>query len=140
MSKVNCPKFSLAEHTIQLRVRYQETDAQGRLHHANYINYFEVGRVEMLRAAGYSYRELEANGIQLVVIEASCEYFQGAAYDDLISLTTRVVKSKGVRIQHEYEMRLDDSLIARGKTVVASVGQDGKVKRLPEFLRLPSEK
>ncbi len=50
------------EHEIQIRVRYQETDAQGRVHHSNYVNYFEVGRVEMLRASGRTYRDLEAAG------------------------------------------------------------------------------
>lgn len=135
MTEVNCPKFPLTEHTIQLRVRYQETDAQGRLHHANYINYFEVGRVELFRAGGYSYRELEASGVQLVVVEAGCEYFKGVKYDDLISLKTTVTHAKGVRIRHEYEMRLGDEVIAKGFTVVASVGKDGKVMRLPDFLR-----
>ena len=63
MTKVNCPRFPLLEHTILMRVRYQETDGQGRLHHANYINFFEVGRVELLRAGGFSYRELEESGL-----------------------------------------------------------------------------
>ncbi len=139
--QVNCPnfpkqKFSLREHTIELRVRYQETDGQGRLHHANYINYFEIGRVELFRAGGYCYRELEEQGIQLVVVEASCEYFQGAAYDDIVHLTTKVVKSRGVRIEHLYEARLGDQLIAKGRTVVACIGTNGKAKRLPDFLRL----
>ncbi len=136
MTPVNCPQFPLLEHTIQLRVRYQETDGQGRLHHANYINFFEIGRVELLRAAGFSYRELEESGIQLVVVEASCEYFRAVAYDDLVSLTTRAVRSKGVRIEHEYKLEFDGNLIAKGRTVVASVGTDGKVKRLPAWLTI----
>ena len=61
MSGVN-PNKVLREHEIQIRVRYQETDAQGHVHHANYLNYFELGRVEMLRASGYSYREFEESG------------------------------------------------------------------------------
>src|SRR5262245_18441203 len=59
----------MRQHEIQIRVRYQETDAQGRVHHANYLTYFEMGRVEFLRAMGHSYRELEASGVMLVVSE-----------------------------------------------------------------------
>ncbi|HMO13978.1 MAG TPA: thioesterase family protein [Pirellulaceae bacterium] len=136
MPAVNCPEFPILEHTIQLRVRYQETDGQGRLHHANYINYFEVGRVELLRAAGFSYKELEENGIQLVVIAVQCEYVRSVGYDDVVSLTTRVTKSKGVRIEHEYVIEHEGEIVATGSTIVAAVGTDGKVKRLPAWLRI----
>ncbi len=128
--------LSLREHEIEIRVRYQETDAQGRVHHATYINYFEIGRVEFLRAAGYSYRQLEEDGIQLVVTEVGCQYFQGAMYDDLLTLKTKVIRSKGVRIRHDYELRLGDELVVTGHTIVASVGKDGKVKRLPKWLTM----
>ncbi len=126
----------IQEHEIEFRVRYQETDAQGRVHHANYLSYFEQGRVELLRAAGFSYRELEEQGIMLVVAEASCRYFQGARYDDLLRLKTTTVRCKGVRIEHRYELFLDDELIAEGRTVVACVDRSGKVCRLPDWLRI----
>ena len=131
-------KLTLRSHEIQIRVRYQETDAQGRVHHATYINYFEIGRVEFLRAAGYSYRQLESDGIYLVVSEVSCNYFKGAMYDDLLQLKTTVTRSKGVRIKHEYELTLDGELLVTGHTVVASVSPDGKVKRLPTWLVMES--
>ena len=73
----------LAHHEVQLRVRYQETDAMGRVHHANYINYFEMGRTELLRSMGRSYREVEAEGFYLVVAEISVRYLLPAQYDDL---------------------------------------------------------
>jgi len=126
----------LKEHEIEIRVRYQETDAQGRVHHATYINYFEIGRVEFLRAMGRSYRQLEKDGIFLVVSEISCNYFRGAMYDDLLMLKTRVTRAKGVRITHEYELTLDGELVVTGHSVVASVSPDGKVKRLPSWLIL----
>ncbi len=126
--------LTLREHEIEIRVRYQETDAQGRVHHATYINYFEIGRVEFLRAAGYSYRQLEADGIYLVVAEVSCNFFRGAMYDDLLQLKTSVTRAKGVRIRHEYELTLDGETVVTGHTVVASVSPDGKVKRLPPWL------
>jgi len=126
----------LNEHEFEIRVRYQETDAQGHVHHANYLNYFEVGRVELLRAAGHDYRQLEADGIFLVVTEASCNYYESANYDDRLTLRTSTVRSKGVRIEHKYALFRADQLLAEGRTVVACVGRDGKVQRLPKWLRI----
>jgi acyl-CoA thioester hydrolase len=124
------------EHEIEIRVRYQETDAQGRVHHSNYANYFEMGRVEMLRASGRNYRDLESAGIMLVVVELSCKYFQGAKYDDLLRLKTTVTKARGVRITHLYELFHEQTLIATGETIVAAVDPTGNVVRLPDWLRL----
>jgi acyl-CoA thioester hydrolase len=125
----------LREHTIEFRVRYQETDAQGRVHHANYLVWYEMGRVELLRAMGYSYREFEAQGLMLVISEMHCEYFLPASYDDLLALTTRTVRAKGARIEHHYEVRNGDQLLARATSVVACIDRTGKVRRLPEWLR-----
>ena len=129
----------LTEHEILIRVRYQETDGQGRLHHANYPNYFEVGRVELLRAAGYSYRELEEQGIFLVVAELHCTYYQPAAYDDQLRLRTRTVAAKGARIEHAYQVFREELLLAEGRTVVACVDRAGRVRRLPPWLRQVSQ-
>ena len=128
------------QHEIEIRVRYQETDAQGRIHHANYLNYFEMGRVEMLRAAGVSYRELEESGLMLVVAAVRCNYHVGAKYDDLLRLTTSVVKAKGVRIQHRYEIHHGDELVCDGETTVAAVNAQGKVVRLPKWLQMDVKK
>jgi len=125
----------LREHTIEIRVRYQETDAQGRVHHGNYFTWFEMGRVEMLRAAGHSYRELEEQGVLLVVSEIGCDYFLPANYDDLLQLTTITVRGKGARIEHEYHVRCGERLLAKGRSVVACIDRTGRVKRLPEFLK-----
>ncbi len=123
-------------HEIKIRVRYQETDAQGRVHHANFINYFEVARVEMLRAGGVSYRELEETGLMLVVARLECDFLAPANYDDELRIRTTVVRAKGVRIEHHYEIFRDDELLVRGRTIVASVDRSGKVVRLPEWLRM----
>jgi acyl-CoA thioester hydrolase len=128
-------RFPLKSHAIQIRVRYQETDGQGRLHHANYVNFFEVGRVEMLRASGYNYRDVERSGIYLVVVEVACQYFLPAWYDDLLTVTTTVDWAKGTRIRHTYEVRREADLLASGSTIVASVSPSGKVLRLPTWLR-----
>jgi acyl-CoA thioester hydrolase len=124
----------LNQHDIQIRVRYQETDGQGRVHHANYFTWFEMGRVELFRAMGHSYRELEAQGLLLVVAEIGCEYFLPAAYDDLLRLRTTTVRAKGARIEHHYEVHRGDELLARGRSVVACINRQGRVSRLPDFL------
>ncbi len=127
----------LTEHEIEIRVRYQETDGQGRVHHANYVNYFEIGRVELLRAAGHSYRALEEQGLLLVVTELDCQYFLPAQYDDLLRLRITTVRSKGARIEHRYRIERDGELVAQGRTVVACVDRTGKARRLPKWLTLP---
>jgi acyl-CoA thioester hydrolase len=124
-------------HSIDLRVRYQETDAQGHVHHSTFVNWFEIGRIELLRAIGHSYRDLEEQGLFLVVAEVGCNYLAPAFYDDVLTLTTTVTQAKGARIRHDYDVRRGDDPIAHGFTVVASVGRDGRVRRLPDWLRLP---
>lgn len=125
----------LRNHQTEIRVRYQETDGQGRLHHANYVNYFEVARVEMLRASGVSYRDLEAQGTHLVVVELNCQYFQGASFDDVLTINVELEWAKGVRIKHKYRVFREQQLLATGTTIVASIDAQGKVQRLPTWLR-----
>jgi acyl-CoA thioester hydrolase len=74
-----------------------------------------------------------------VVAEASCRYFAPAQYDDILRLRTTTVRAKGARIEHHYELFRDDELLATGRTVVACVDRDGKVRRLPEWLIPDSE-
>ena len=126
----------LTTHDIEIRVRYQETDAQGRVHHANYLKWFELGRVELLRASGHSYRELEVAGIYLVVAEASLRFHLPALFDDLLTLRTTTVKAKGARVEHRYEVFRDGTLLAEGTTTVACIDRTGRVSRLPQWLRM----
>jgi len=72
--------MALCQHEIQIRVRYCETDAMGFLHHANYLNYFEIGRTELFRAQGGNYREMEERGLYLVVVQFACRYHKPARY------------------------------------------------------------
>lgn len=142
MTSVNPKSSSSAiptEHQLEIRVRYKETDAQGHVHHSNYLNYFEVARGEMLRLSGCSYRELEDAGLVLVVVKATCEYKRGAKYDDLLTIKTRLVRSKGARIIHQYEIRHGEDVVCTGETTVASTDRDGNVARLPKWLCLDLE-
>ncbi len=127
------------QHDLSIRVRYQETDAMGRLHHANFFTYFELGRTELLRSAGISYREVEELGLFLVVSDISCQYFLPASYDDLLTLRTTTVSARGARIEHSYQVLRGDQLLARGRSVVACVDREGRVRRLPQWLTLPKE-
>jgi acyl-CoA thioester hydrolase len=124
----------LTQHDLQIRVRYQETDAMGRLHHANYLTYFELGRTELLRAAGFNYRQVEEQGLFLVVSEMTCRYLRPANYDDLLTLRTTVVSARGARIQHDYQLFRGTELLATGRSTVACVDRIGAVKRLPDWL------
>lgn len=123
------------QHEIEIRVRYQETDGQGRVHHANFLTYFEQGRVELLRSMGHDYVAFEQSGLFLVVAEMRCKYHGGAQFDDVLRLTTRVARVRGVRIEHAYELRRGDDLLAEGVSTVACVDRTGRVRPLPSWLR-----
>lgn len=126
----------LRQHEIDIRVRYSETDGQGRLHHANFINLFELGRTEMLRAAGISYREFEEGGLMLVVKQVQCEYHLPIRFDDELRMVTTTVSSKGARLRHRYELFLGDEKAAEGATLIACVGASGRAQRLPDWMQL----
>lgn len=123
-----------AEHEIEIRVRYQETDGQRRVHHANFITYFEMGRTEMLRARGLTYREFEAAGLFLVVADISCRYLAPAEYDDLLRLRTRVEKIGAAHVRHAYDVLRGATLIATGTSTVVCVDREGRVRRLPDWM------
>lgn len=125
----------LKQHDLEIRVRYYETDAQGRVHHASYLNYFEAGRVELLRASGVSYRKLEEEGTLLVVAEISCKYYLPAYYDDLLLLRTTTVRAKGARIEHVYALQREEELLAEGRSLIACIDRQGIVRRLPDWMR-----
>jgi len=126
--------MALAFHETEIRVRYQETDGQRRVHHANFLTYFEIGRTEMLRSRGATYRQFEDAGLFLVVSEATCKYRAAAEYDDLLLVRTYVEKVGGASIEHAYEVIRGTSIIATGRTVVVCVDRDGRVNRLPAGL------
>ena len=104
----------------------------GVVYYANYLVWFEVGRTEWLRETGWSYREMEQDGIALPVIEAHCEYRQAARYDDDLEIRTRASLLTPVRVRFDYDVIRDgDSLAASGYTVHATLDARGKPCRLP---------
>jgi acyl-CoA thioester hydrolase len=121
-------------HTITVRVRYTEVDAMGYLHHSRYFQYFEMGRIELLRARGHSYADLERQGVLFVVVKAECNYKAPARYDEELTLVTRVVRQTHVRIDHAYELRRGETLLAEARTTIACVDREGQLQQIPAGL------
>jgi acyl-CoA thioester hydrolase len=121
----------------RVRVRYADTDQMGVAYYANYLVWFEVGRTEWLRETGWSYREMEMDGISLPVIEAHCEYRQPSRYDDDIEIRTRAMLLTPVRIRFDYEVRRAgaDAPLAVGHTVHAALDGNGRPCRVPARVR-----
>src|SRR5947209_18033512 len=99
---------------ITIRVRYAETDRMGLLHHANYLVYFEQARIELLRAQGVSYKDLEDQGFLLVLTRVEVRYRRPARYDDLVTVRTTVERVTSVRIDHRYEVPCNGPLSGEG--------------------------
>ena len=125
------------EHTIEIRVRYPEVDAMGYLHHSRYFQYFEMGRVELLRAQGFSYADLERDGVFFVVVKVECRYRNPARYDGQLTLSTRIRRQTTVSIEHQYELRRGDTVLAEANSTIACVGRDGQLQPIPDFLATP---
>jgi len=113
----------------RVRVRYAETDQMGVVYHANYLIWFEVGRVELIRQMGFSYKAMEQDGFAIAVVEASVRYKSPARYDDELIVRTRVVLMRGSIIRMAYAIyRADDELLlCEGATTHVVV--DGEMKK-----------
>jgi acyl-CoA thioester hydrolase len=119
----------------RLRVRYAETDQMGVVYHSNYFIWFEIGRVELMRQMGFSYRDMEqADGLFIAVVDASCRYKAPARYDDEIIVRTHLKNVRGSVVHFGYELvRADDrELLAEGETTHIVTDAQMKVATLPE--------
>ena len=120
-----------------VRVRYAETDQMGIAWHGEYLAWFEVGRTDLLRGCGCTYRELEAQGLRLPVIEVQARYLRPALYDDVLEIHTRLTNVGGARVSFGYEVRREgtDGPLATGSTSHAAIDLRGRPRRIPEDLR-----
>ena len=121
-----------------LRVRYPETDRMGVAYHAHYLVWFELGRTELMRELGHPYGELEDDqGVRFPVVSAAVQYRAAARYDERLEVRTRLVEVGAARVRFDYELvRAEDRrLLASGFTEHASVGREGRPRRLPGELR-----
>ena len=118
-------------------MRYAETDQMGIVYYANYLVWFEVGRADLLRSLGWTYREIELDGVSLPVIEAHCDYHRPARYDDEIEVRTEGRLLSPVRMEFHYQVvRTQDAVVsATGRTVHAALDPSGRPCRLPKRVR-----
>ena len=125
----------MKQHDTQIRVRYEDADPMGFLHHAKYFTYFEIGRTELFRASGGNYREMEESGAFVVVVKAECRYRKPARYDDLLTVRTTLAGVSRAKIEHEYVLLRDDECLATARVTLALVDRNGKVQPVPQWLQ-----
>jgi len=125
------------EASSTVRVRYAETDQMGVAHHGEYFAWFEVGRTDLLRARGLTYRELEESGLRLPVVDAQARFLRPALYDDILEIRTWLVALSGARVSFAYEVRRAGTPgpLATATTSHAAVDGRGRPRRLPADLR-----
>lgn len=120
------------EYTTKVRVRYGETDQMGYMYYGNYAEFYEVGRVEMLRSLGMTYSGMEASGIMMPVLEMRCKYLKPALYDEEISIKVIMEKMPGVKIHFKYELyNPNNDLINTGETLLVFVNMKTNRPCLP---------
>jgi len=123
-------------HRFVLRVRYGDTDQMGFAYYANYLRWFEIGRAELMRSLGKSYRDVEADGVTLPVVEARCHYLEPARYDDALAIETGVLTLRRASVRFAYRVvrEADGALLAHGETAHAFLDRSGRPVRAPASL------
>jgi acyl-CoA thioester hydrolase len=119
----------------QVRVIFGDTDQMGVVYYANYLRYFESARSALLRARGFSARELVEQGVMFPVTEAGCRYRRPARYEDLLDVHIAVTRMGHASVRFGYEVRRGEELVAEGHTVHACVDASGRPRRIPSELR-----
>ena len=128
---------SLAPVTVELRVRYAETDQMGVVYHANYLVWCEIGRVEFIRALGTSYASLERSGVTLAVAEASVRYHAPARYDELVRVETSLADVRSRTITFDYLITNAETRarLATARTTLICLDRSGRPSVMPDALR-----
>jgi len=119
----------------EIRVIFGDTDQMGVVYYANYLRYFEGARAAYWRGLGRSYKDLEAWGVALPVVEAHCEYRRPAYYEDVLVVDVWVSQLRAASLRFAYRIHRAGELIAEGTTRHAVLGKDGKLRALPPILR-----
>jgi acyl-CoA thioester hydrolase len=113
------------------RVRFCDTDLMGIVHHANYLSYFEMGRVEWLRRRAVTYSDWAARGIHLPVVDATVRYLAPALFDDWLTVDSRLVELRSASLRFEYLLEREGKVLAEGSTRHACIGPGHVLRRLP---------
>jgi acyl-CoA thioester hydrolase len=116
---------------VQVAVRYAETDMMGVVYHGSYLPWLEIGRTTLMKELGLPYRDLEAQGFYLPVLEVNVKYLRPAVYDDTITVVTTLREKPILRIRLTYELRRGDEVIATAETVHAFIDKSGRPVRPP---------
>lgn len=128
------PATTAATALSRIRVRYAETDQMGVVYHSNYFIWFEVGRVDLLRELGFTYREMEqVDGCYIAVVDARCRFKAPARYDDEIVIRTHLknVRESLIHFAYEAVRESDGTLLAEGETTHIVTGRDMRKRELP---------
>lgn len=122
---------------VSIRVRYAETDQMGVGYHGAYLPWLEVARTRWLQEHAVSYRELEAGGVHLPVVEVQCNYRQPVHYDDhlIVEAAAHGYRRSGIAFEYRVVRPADGKLVATAETRHAAVGPDGRPRRLPAPVR-----
>jgi acyl-CoA thioester hydrolase len=122
-----------AETVTTVRVNYSETDQMGVVYHARHVVWLDIARTEHLRHCGYSYRELEQQGIRLVVTDLGIRYRKAARYDDEVRIRCRVKEVSARRVIFAYDLELaDGGRIADAETTLMCLDTSHQLSRLPQ--------
>ncbi len=123
-------------HSVEVTVRYAETDQMGRAHHGVYVVWCELGRTSMMREHGVSYADLEQRGVYLPVTRLDVEYRSPARYEEPVRIDTRIPEVRSRTVRFDYELfGSGDRLLARASTELACIDAEGRMRRLPEDVR-----
>jgi len=120
---------------LNIRVSYRDTDKMGVVYYANYFVFFEMGRTELMRQIGFTYDEMEKQGLYFPVINAQCNYHAPAHYDDLITVETTISELKNVTVTFSYKIKCDDKVLVTGSTKHPLVNYAFKPTRIPQNLK-----
>ncbi|MGE0615151.1 MAG: acyl-CoA thioesterase [Bacteriovoracia bacterium] len=113
-----------------IRVRYAETDQMAVAHHSQYLLWLEVARTDFLREQGFRYRDLEARGILMSVIELGCRFRRPARYDDELTIVSWISELKRLKIRFDYEIWRGDELLGTASTTLGCIDREGKPRPL----------
>ncbi len=119
----------------EIQIIFGDTDQMGVVYYANYLRYFEGARAAYWRGLGKSYKDLEAWGVALPVVEAHCYYKRPAHYEDVIVVETWVSELRAASMRFAYKVHRGDVLLAEGTTRHGVIGKDGRPRALPAALR-----
>lgn len=127
--------ISLASSRLSITVRFCETDLMGVVHHANYLIYCEAARVDWLRKRGVSYQAWVRHGVHLPVVEAKARYKKAAHFDQELDVDTTATELSRITVRFRYRITHERALVCEAETLLACVGNDLRLKRMPDEVR-----